>query len=388
MLTTILRRSAQSIGICICLAQPAAAYEEIVKREVFTLNSYTTVGGETIKDVKVGWEAYGTLNADKSNAILVTHFFSGTKHAAGKYHPDDKAPGYWDSIIGPGKPLDTDKFYVISSDTLVNLNVNDPNVVTTGPASVNPDTGKPYGMDFPVVTFGDFVEVQKALIDSLGIEKLHAVIGASMGGLQGYEWAERYPNMVERLVAVIAASDADPYLIGWLDLWAAPIRVDANWKGGAYYGGEPPAAGLAEALKMVTLHAQHWQWADTTFERAPAEEGKDPAAEMNHAFKIEATLDAAGAARAKVSDANHFLYLVKANQLADVQEAAIKAPTLIIYSPTDLIFPAAKVEATAEAIRAGGAKVETATLEGPNGHLNGVLGIAQAGDKIAEFLAR
>jgi len=369
------------------LAGPAAAYDGIVEKQTFTLPEYRTVGGETIRDVKIGWEAYGTLNADKSNVILVTHFFSGTSHAAGKYAAEDKAPGYWDAIIGPGKPLDTDKYYVISSDTLVNLNANDPKVVTTGPASIDPATGKPYGLAFPVVEIADFVEVQKQLLDSLGVTKLHAVVGASMGAFQAYEWAERHPDMVERIIPVIGASDADPYLIGWLDVWAAPITVDPNWKGGDYYGGEPPLAGLAQALKTVTIHANHWQWADKTFALAPAEEGKDPAAALDNSFKIEATLDAAGAARAKVGDANHFLYLVKANQLADVDEAKIKAPALILYSPTDLVFPAEKVEATAEAIRAGGAKVETGTLEGPNGHLNGVLGIAQAGDRIAAFLA-
>jgi homoserine O-acetyltransferase len=147
---------------------PVRADELIVEKKAFALPNYTTVAGETIKSVKIGWEAAGTLNADKSNAILVTHFFSATSHAFGKYSPEDRAAGYWDAIIGPGKAIDTNKYYVLSSDTLVNLNANLPNVVTTGPASINPDTGKPYGMSFPVVSIKDFVRVQKALIDSLG----------------------------------------------------------------------------------------------------------------------------------------------------------------------------------------------------------------------------
>ena len=178
--------------------------------------------------MKVGWEAYGTLNADKSNAILITHFFSANSHAAGKYKADDKAAGYWDAIIGPGKPLDTDKYFILSSDTLVNLNAKDPNTVTTGPASVDPDTGQPYGLTFPIVTIRDFVNVQKALLDSLGITKLHAVMGASMGALQVYEWAASYPHMVARAIPVIGGGESDGYLIAWLDLSADLIRADGS----------------------------------------------------------------------------------------------------------------------------------------------------------------
>ena len=131
-------------------------------------------------------------------------------HAAGKYKADDALAGYWDALIGPGK---INKYFVISSDTLVNANWHDPNVITTGPASTNPATGKPYGLDFPVVTITDFVEVQKRLLDSLGINKLHAVIGASMGSFQALEWAVRYPEQVERLVHVIGAATMDAWTV-------------------------------------------------------------------------------------------------------------------------------------------------------------------------------
>src|SRR5207244_4866527 len=143
------------------------------------------------------------------NAILVTHFFSGTSHAFGKYAESDTAAGYWNAIVGPGKAIYTNKYYVLSSDTLVNLNVNASNVVTTGPATVDPDTGKPYGMSFPVVSIKDFVEVQKALIESLGVKKLKAVVGASMGGFQAYEWAASHPEMVERIIPVVTTPAPD-----------------------------------------------------------------------------------------------------------------------------------------------------------------------------------
>lgn len=382
----ILRSLCAGLTVSFAILSCAAAQtpDLIVDKKTFEMPSYTTAAGATIKNVKIGWEAAGTLNADKSNAILITHFFSGTSHAFGKYAASDAAPGYWNAIIGPGKAIDTNKYYVLSSDTLVNLNANAPNVVTTGPASINPDTGKRYGMSFPIVTIKDFVNVQKALVESLGIKKLKAVAGASMGGLQAYEWAASYPDMVDRIVAVISKPSADPFLIAWLDLWGQPIKLDPKWNGGDYYDKEPPLAGLTAALKLVTLHANHSDWAVKQFGTAPAEEGKDPTKAFENKFKIETWLDTAAGARAKISDANHFLYLVKANQAAAVDPAKIKIPTLMLYAPTDLVFYAPLVEDDAKKITS----VETGTVGGPNGHLNGVLGMAPLADKISAFLAR
>ncbi|MDJ0810417.1 MAG: homoserine O-acetyltransferase [Desulfobacterales bacterium] len=383
------------IGIVISLlAVPALAYEPLVKKNVFELPVYETLGGKTIKNVKVGWESYGTLNAAKDNTILICHYFSGTSHAAGRYTAEDKRPGYWDAIIGSGRPVDTDKFYVLSVDSLVNLGTGNPKVITTGPASINPATGKPYGMTFPIVTIRDFVNVQKALLESMGIKRLHAVMGASMGALQTYEWASAYPDMVARAVPVIGAGWADGNLIAWLNIWAAPIRLDPNWNGGNYYDGEPPLQGLAEALKIVTLHAQHWEWANGNFGRAWARADLDPAASFDHQYKIETILDGAGLARAKVSDANHFLYLVKANQLFLTGHGQsyvkglqrIKAPTLIIHSDEDLVFFPEEVRETAAYIRAGGTQVDIVELQGTRGHLDGVLSIGQAGATIKTFI--
>ena len=364
----------------------AQSSDLIVEKKTFELPSYTTVAGATIKSVKIGWESAGTLNADKSNAILITHYFSGTSHAFGKYAPSDATAGYWDAIIGPGKAIDTRKYFVFSSDTLVNLNVKAPNVVTTGPASINPDTGKPYGMSFPVVSFKDFVNVQKALVDSLGIRRLRAVVGASGGGFQAYEWAASYPNMVERIVPVISTPRADPYLIGWLDAWAQPIRLDPKWNGGDYYDKEPPLEGLKGALKLVTLHAFQSEWAAKTFGSEPAEAGKDPGKAMDNHFKIESGLETVAAARAKTADANHFLYMVKTNQLASADPAKIKMPVLLLYSPTDLVFQEQQVAAAAGELAAAGSTIETGKLIGPYGHNNGVFAISQATDQIRAFI--
>lgn len=377
------------------MAMPAAAYDRLVEKQVFETADFVTQGGETIAEVRVGWEAYGELNAARDNVVLITHFYSGNSHAAGRYAESDAAPGYWNSIIGPGKAIDTDRFYVISVDSLVNLNTGDPNTVTTGPASIDPATGRPYGLSFPVVQIRDFVEVQRLVLESLGIERLHAVMGASMGALQAYAWAASYPDRVERLIPVIGAGWADADLIAWLNIWSAPIRLDPNWNGGDYYDGEPPLRGLAEALKIVTYHANHWKWANAAFGRNWADEGADPAASLDNRFQVEAVLDNAGMARARVSDANHFLYLARANQLfyagggESVREGlmGIRAPTLMIYSDDDLVFPGDAVRETAATIRAGGTPVTLVALSGTRGHLDGVLNIDQAARQIAAFLA-
>jgi homoserine O-acetyltransferase/O-succinyltransferase len=370
------------------VAARAQSGDLIVEKRTFELPSYTTVAGVTIKSVKIGWEAIGTLNADKSNAILVTHYFSGTSHAFGKYTAADQIAGYWDAIIGPDKAIDTNKYYVLSSDTLVNLNAKQSNVVTTGPASINPDTAKPYALTFPVVSIKDFVRVQKALIDSLGIKKLKAVVGLSMGGLQAYEWAQTYPDSVERIIPVVATATAEPFLIAWMDLWAQPIRLDPKWNNGQYYGQEAPLDGLKAALKIVTMQANGWEWARKTFGTAPAQEGKDPAKAFTNDFRINAFLDQAAVARVAFADANHFLYLCKAMQLAAVDPANIKVPTLVLYAPTDQIFAESSVLETIHKMAAAGGSVESATLLGPNGHLNAITEIRQAANKITTFLAK
>lgn len=395
-----MRRLLAVIGLGLALGGPVGAQDTqppplLTEKKVFEIPTFTTQSGRVLKNVKVGWESYGTLNADKSNAILICHFFSGTSHAAGKYASNDPAPGYWDAIIGPGKAIDTNKYFVLSSDTLVNLNAYDPKVVTTGPATVNVETGKPYAMDFPVVTIRDFVEVQKKLVESLGIKKLHAVAGPSMGSLQTYEWAVTYPDMVGRAMPVIGAAEADAYLIAWLDVWASPIRVDPKWNGGNYYGKAAPEEGLSQALKIVTLQAQHWMWADKTFGRKWAKKGEDPAASMANRFQVQSALEAAGASRTKLSDANHFLYLVKANQLfvaggGPLSETLkrIKAPVLLISQLRDQVFHADAIKATADALKAAGVSLQQVFISGERGHLDGLVSIKQAEVPIRAFMDR
>jgi len=368
----------------------SALAQLITEKKVFTLPQYATVGGKTIKNVRIGYETYGKLNAAGDNAIFVAHFFSGNSHAAGKYKADEKAAGYWDGVIGSGKVFDTDKYFVVSADTLVNLNVKDPNTTTTGPASVNPDTGKPYGMTFPIVTMRDFVRVQKALADSLGIRKFAAVTGASMGSLQAMEWAAAYPEMVERVIPVIPGGlEANPYLVEMLNTWAAPIVNDPKWNGGDYYGREEPLKGLAEALKLVTLNARHYGWADKTFGRKWAAADKDPLQDWGNKYAIEDTLDKAGAGRAAASDANSFLYLVRANQLYQVEGVGrIRAKVLSIPAKSDLLLYPDYSRKMVATLKAQGTQVEEFEIDGDGGHLDGVFLIGKAADAIRAFLQK
>nr|VFK65399.1 MAG: homoserine O-acetyltransferase [Candidatus Kentron sp. UNK]VFK71479.1 MAG: homoserine O-acetyltransferase [Candidatus Kentron sp. UNK] len=343
-------------------AVPAFAYDGIVTKKTFTMASYTTVGGQTIPNVKVGWESYGTLNAAKDNVILIPHSFSYTSHAAGKYTKDDPSPGYWDAIIGSGKAINTDKYYVISSDTLINLHaISDPNapnppgannkVITTGPASTNPGTGQPYGMDFPFITVRDMVNVQKALLDSLGIKSLHAVAGLSLGAMQTVEWSYAYPDMVKRAIPVSGHGQSDAYLVGILDLAIRFIKLDPKWKGGKYSLDEQPIDGIKGARNVIAMTALHWKWAEQ-YGRAWADGSKGVLRKnFDDLYKIEAEIDKGAEAFAKTVDANTFLYRIKATQdyivghNGSLEEglARIKAPVLFIYTPDDLMIPDGKV---------------------------------------------
>jgi len=369
----------------------AAAYDGPVEKKVFTLPAYTTVGGRTLKNVRVGYETYGALNAAGDNAIFVPHFFTATSHAAGKYKPTDAASGYWDPIIGSGKPIDTDKYFVISADALTNLNTKDPNVTTTGPASVDPDTGKPYGMAFPVVSYRDTVRVHKALVDSLGVKKLQAVAGASGGSIQSMEWGALYPDFVERIVHVIGPGfDITPYVLEMLDVWALPIRLDPKWNNGDYYGKDEPVAGVGQALMIITITARANGWAEKTFGYKWADAAKDPAAAMGNAFLIEDSIGKAGAARGATTDGNSLIYTAKANQLYNLGDDVKKMKAKILFVPasSDLLFPPELSKRAAERYRAQGGVAEVAIIDGDGGHLDGVLNVAKQGEAIRAFLAK
>lgn len=331
------------------------------------------------------------LNADKSNVILVTHRFSGNSHAAGKYASTDAAAGYWDSIIGPGKALDTSKYFIISSDALVNINPKDPKIITTGPLSIDPETGKPYGTNFPVVTYRDFVRVQKALLDSMGISELVAVAGPSAGAMQALQWAADYPQVVHRVLAVISPGLSTPaYTIGVFNGWASPILMDPKWNQGQYTAETAPTDGLANAFKAVTISTVDFAWAEKVFGVQPADPLKLPTASIMHPFLIEAKLQAGCQAKTTFGDANSFLYMVRASQTFNVetQVSNIKARVLFISSATDSLFPVHLVDSAAQKINAAGGSAKISVLTGVGGHLVGILNITNASAEITDFLSQ
>ena len=377
--------------IAILLGSGSALAQLLTEKKFFTLPHYTTAGGKAIRNVRVGYETYGKLNAAGDNAIFIAHFFSGTSHAAGRYKADEKAAGYWDAIIGPGKAIDTDRYYVVSADTLVNLNVKSPMVGTAGPATINPDTGKPYGSSFPVVSMKDSVRVHKALLDSLGVKKLQAVAGASGGSIQAMEWGAEYPQLVERVIHVIGPGlDIHPYVIGLLDLWMMPIKMDPNWKGGDYFGGTEPNEGVAQALKTVTLTALHFGWAEKVHGYKWAVADRSPQDDMRNLFAIEDALYKSGVSRAAATDGAHFVWMAKANQLYNLEkeQARIRAKVLFLPASTDMIFPPELSRKAAEKLKAQGNHVELYEIEGTSGHLDGLFSIGKVADRIKAFIEK
>ena len=216
----------------------------IVETKYFTFanppNELTLESGEKLGPITLAYETYGKLNEEKSNAILVLHALSGDAHAAG-FHEGDKNPGWWDTMIGPGKGLDTEKYFIICSNVLGGCKGS------TGPSSINPKTNKPYGLEFPIITIKDMVNAQCHLIDHLGIEKLLTVVGGSMGGMQVLQWMVSYPNRIRSAIPIATALKHAPQQIAFNEVGRQAIMADQNWKKGDYYGDSPPDKGLAVA---------------------------------------------------------------------------------------------------------------------------------------------
>jgi homoserine O-acetyltransferase len=366
---------------------PVFALNELVEKKEFTLGRYETVSGATIPNVKVGYETYGKLNAEKSNTILIAHYFTGNSHAAGKYTEADKAPGYWDAVIGPGKPFDTEKYFIISSDTLVNLSPLDPKTITTGPATLNPKTKKPWGMSFPIVGVRDFVQVQKKLLESLGITKLFAVAGASGGAAQALTWSAMYPQSVPRVVAAIGPGfSLPPYTIALLNLWSAPIKLDPAWKNGSY-GNKPPLKGMTEALKILTHSSLSFGWGEDMgggYEKPD----QDPLRAWNHKYAIEAILHGRAEGRAAMLDPNSLLYMARAIQTYNVEKDVpkIEADLLFLPASSDMIFPAELSLKAAQSFCEQKKRAALKVIEGKGGHLDGIFKIQDAAEDITAFL--
>lgn len=368
----------------------------LVEKQRLTLPRYTCENGATIEEVAVGYETYGTRAPSDDNVILVCHHYSGTAHAAGRYTPDDELPGYWDGLIGPGKALDTSRYFVVAMDALGNVNVNDPRVVTVGPATQNPATGERYGTAFPQFTIRDMVRVQRAALDRLGIEHLAAVIGPSMGGEQTLEWGVTYPDLMDRLVAVIAGPRTSPRLnILFLAHLEDAVTLDPAYRQGDYAPDAQPLAGLTLGFSILLSQAYGEAWAEQQFGRRPADPARDPYQDRAARFAFQTELRQLAEARARLTDANQLLWLNRANMLHDLahgyasaEEAyrRIAAPLLAINVTSDLWFPPAQAFAFVAAVNAVGGRARGVAVETASGHIAGLVETERFADELAAFL--
>jgi homoserine O-acetyltransferase/O-succinyltransferase len=327
--------------------------------------------GGSLPEVTLAYETWGELNETADNAVLLVHALTGDAHAAGGSDETHKRGGWWDPMIGPGRAIDTGRYFVICSNVLGGCSGS------TGPASVEPGSGRPYGMRFPVVTIRDMVRVQKRLLDSLGVRKLALVAGGSIGGQQALEWAVEFPDFVEKAMPVAATGVLGPQGIGMSEIGRRAIMADPNWQDGDYYGtGRSPDDGLAIARMagMMTYQSAPGQW-----ERFGRRSAGRPALypEFGGRFEIESYLQYQGRELTGRFDANSYLYLSRAMDLYDVaagydsEEQAysrIQAEVLFVGITSDWLFPPNEVMATVQKARTAGANAGYAEIDTLSGH--------------------
>jgi homoserine O-acetyltransferase/O-succinyltransferase len=317
-----------------------------------------TAGGE-LNEVTVAYETYGTLSPEKDNAILVAHALTGDSHPAAHNEQDEE--GWWDLLVGPGRPLDSNRFFIICSNVLGGCQG------TTGPASPDPATGQPYGMRFPAITVRDMVKVQKALLEQLGINRLALVIGGSMGGMQALEWAVSYPGFAGAVVAIAAPGYASPQSIAYNMVGRQAVMLDPAWQQGDYYGGPGPARGLAIARTVGMITYQSEQSMTNKFAR------KKRAGQ----FEVENYLDYQGRRLVERFDANSYLYLLRSLDLYDLGHgyasykaalARIEAKVLVVGVTSDILYPAAQQIELVQTLKSLGVRAEYAEVDSPHGH--------------------
>ena len=346
----------------------------------------------------VGYETYGTLNPSRDNAILICHPFSATSHAAGRYSESDAQPGWWDGLIGPGKAFDTDHYFVICADNLCNLQVHNPLVITTGPASINPETGRPYGPDFPQVSLRDSVRLHQLLVQSLGIERLACVAGPGTGAFMALEWAVTFPDMVEKVVAVAGSHQAPAvFALSVCQAGIDAIMDDPAYQGGHYEEGKGPVAGLTRASLLLNTLSRSDAWLQLMWERKTAHASAHPRCDRDGRFAFQAEMARLAEADALAYDANHFLYTARAALLHDIgygnrglEVAAqkIRASLLLMPVASDLLCPPEHAQALADMVTAHGGTAETVTVDSAAGHLAAVEEYSRLTEPINRFLRR
>ena len=357
----------------------------LTTKRVHHLSELTLASGRTLRDVRLGFETYGRLNAARDNAVLICHYFSGCSHAAGRYASTDPVPGWWDAVIGPGKAIDTDRYFVVAIDALGCVRQDAPHGVTTGPASPDPATGAPYGPDFPDLVVADMVESQRRVLDALGVDRLAAVAGPSLGAMQALEWAATRPQDVDRVIAAIAPAELKAKEMGLYRVMEDAIRLDPRFRNGRYAPEEPPLDGLAIALKLMMLLAGGREALDRLAGRRPS---SDPGAE----WAIEAHLERETRERARTIDANAWIAMLRTNLRWDLGRgresaaeaiARLNARVLLLPGAGDELLPPASYHDPLEAsLRLAGADGSVQGLSATHGHLAGLAEIGAAADAI------
>lgn len=315
--------------------------------------------GGYLTDVTVAYETYGKLSDARDNVILVAHALTGDSHCAAHDQYDEQ--GWWEPLIGQGRPLDTDRFFVICANVLGGCQG------TTGPASPEPASGKPYGMSFPEVTTKDMVQVQKRLLDVLGIQHLAMVVGGSMGGMQALQWVVSYPGFIDAAIIIAAPGYSAPQAIAYNRVGRQAIILDPAWQNGEYYGELGPKKGLAAARALGLITYQSEMSMAYKFGRRT----------RGGQFEVENYLDYQGESIVKRFDANSYLYLLRAMDLFDIStgyasyEAAlaqIDARVLVVGISSDILYPPYQQEELAETMRRVGVRTDFAVIDSPHGH--------------------
>ena len=331
--------------------------------EQFTLKS-----GAKLGPVTVAYETYGQLNRDRSNAILILHAFTGDAHAA-FYHEGAKDPGWWDAMIGPGKAFDTDKYFLLC------VNVIGSCKGTTGPISADPKTGKPFGLTFPVITIEDMVDVQKRLLDHLGIKKLLSCAGGSMGGMQAVTWAVRYPEMLHSSIVIAACHRHTAQQIAFHEVGRQAVMADPDWKNGNYYGVTVPAGGLSVARMIGHITYMSWTSMEQKFGRKLRDKEK-LGYDFSKDFEVQSYLEYRGQSFVDRFDANSYLYLTKAMDYFDLTEGRklsevfkdVKADLLVISFTSDWLYPSSQSQEMVRALKANDVDVSYVEIQSDYGH--------------------
>ncbi len=346
--------------------------------------------GRKFGPIDVAYETYGELNSEKSNAILVCHPLTGNAHAAG-WHEGDEKPGWWDNMIGPGKAFDTDLYYVIGMNTLGGCKG------TTGPGSINPETGEPYGLDFPVITINDMVRVQHKLIEHLGIDRLFAIAGGSMGGMQALQWPITYPDQVKFVIAIATTAVSSPQQIALNEVRRRAIMSDGKWQDGDYYGNEPPVDGL----RLARMIGHITYLSDTSMKEKfgrRLREGEDLNFDFGVDFEVENYLHYKGGSFVERFDANSYLYLTKAVDYFDLTNGGkvslaeafsdAKAKFLITSITSDWLYPPYQSKDIVKALESKDLDVTYSEITSTYGHDAFFLEPGQLKHMVANFLSR